>query len=576
MPVVPQYRPNQVDPSPLPAARVTTRLPEGALPTGERVFRQADRFIQEERARAHEARMLELDRDQDAFERDRYAPAFGRMGKDAINVTADVEQEYRKFVEEREKTLNSTEQRIAWRKLTQARWGAMQARLMAHEGRQVLVWREGERDAGIERWKARAADGREDPAVSLDLVDGIIDARARELGWGPDQTAVEKAKHRSDLHARVIEGRLAAGMDADAQEYLDNLAPDAIDPETRRKAAAATAKVRLTNESKRLAEEYTGGETAPTRAEALERAAGIKDDELRDLTRKRINARYDELEAFQKARYEDSFNGWIREIEEARKAKGADVLAEDFRPAGVEFKETDRRAAAAVAKGFARTTNWDRYWDLDTMSDEELAQENLYRYAGDLAPKEFDELKSKQDGVRANKTGSIDDGLFKEIANDAGFNVYGKQSKEDKERLGRLKNQVKAAIGQARKGRKDDLSPEEKTAEMERILKRAVKIDVWGADPTKIPGVDKLTPDEIRSAYVPYDDVPDDGRLSARRLAEKYGVPITNDEIGKLYGMQEAGASGRDVLKYLLELAVARNTGRIRVPALSRDLEEAR
>ena len=196
-------------------------------------------------------------------------------------------------------------------------------------------------------------------------------------------------------------------------------------------------------------------------------------------------------------------------------------------------------------------------FDLDLMSDEEFLGINLNFFAADLAFPQFDALVTKQQKLRTERATSVDNSIFLEIANDAGFDPYESGKTENqKARLGRLKNTVNEAIRDALRGRKGALAPKEQREIMDLVIKNRVKIEKFGPDPERIVGVDVITPEEARRARVPFEDVPPKGRLEIRSLGESVGLDLNEDQIGRIFGMELAGATRKDILEALLRISL--------------------
>ena len=145
----------------------------------------------------------------------------------------------------------------------------------------------------------------------------------------------------------------------------------------------------------------------------------------------------------------------------------------------------------------------------------------------------YDSLaKSPKDITEAK----MDEDSFKRIANDFGLNVYGQQSKTDKEQIGDLKFRVERVIAMAQQKKGAKLTEDEKETLMRGEMSRTVTVPGWFSD-SSVPVI-QLTPEQAAKVKVPDEER---GKI-VQALQTKYkqnpNNPLfapTEDNVRRLY-----------------------------------------
>jgi len=141
----------------------------------------------------------------------------------------------------------------------------------------------------------------------------------------------------------------------------------------------------------------------------------------------------------------------------------------------------------------------------------------------------------------AVEAATIDNDLFKSIADRAGFKPYAtRQSDDEKATLGRLRAAVEAEISIEQQTLKRKLNNDEKTKVMQRVLDNKVMVDRFGRDkemPIAIVEQDKLgaTYVVVNGQEVYTSSIPAASRSKIIRQLRAAGVPVTEQRIAQEY-----------------------------------------
>jgi hypothetical protein len=220
-------------------------------------------------------------------------------------------------------------------------------------------------------------------------------------------------------------------------------------------------------------------------------------------------------------------------------------------------EQSRARGEQEYIEGLKSKHGFRRFWDLanpkvlSTMSEKQiwaLEPELGHKLTTDL-------IKSKALLSSPAKVleATIDSELFNTIAADAGLDPYKKNP--DKEKLGRLRNEVEAIISEAQELKGGKLTRPEKEELMRKTVDRKVMVDEWGRDPSLPAAVVK--PEQRAKVYVPIADVPPDWIKGAANYLRSTGqVPTewSDDKIrqamrGRIeraYGISITGGSSVD------------------------------
>ena len=367
-----------------------------------------------------------------------------------------------------------------------------------------------------------------------------IDRKARLDGIDPTTmegkqvTDTMKVIAETRIHANVIEQMLTQGKDTSASAYYstvkDRLTPEAI--------VVLGSKV---DEAKVDGEAVRGADTAwnvlgpqslndPVRLDLMESMLRerYKDDPVAlkaatsDL-RSRAQAFKDgrqEAIAGSKATVLDAYHQGadlkqIMAMPEYRNLGGDEKVAlRDYITNSGWTDQQRARAQAEYAEGAKASASFGAYWELSnpqvlsTMSETQILA--LEPVLGQANTAELMKAKRQLTSPEKVRAAEIDTELFNTIAADAGFDPYGtKLSADEKEVLGRLKNEVEATIDQVQTDTGKPLKREEKEKIMQQIIDRKVMHDTWNSSEQSLPAA-VIKPDQRKDVYVPITEIGED------------------------------------------------------------------
>jgi hypothetical protein len=220
-------------------------------------------------------------------------------------------------------------------------------------------------------------------------------------------------------------------------------------------------------------------------------------------------------------------------------------------------EQSRARGEQEYIEGLKSKHGFRRFWDLANPKVLSTMTENqIWALEPELGHKlTTDLIKSKALLSSPAKVleATIDSELFNTIAADAGLDPYKKNP--DKEKLGRLRNEVEAIISEAQELKGGKLTRPEKEELMRKTVDRKVMVDEWGRDPSLPAAVVK--PEQRAKVYVPIADVPPDWIKGAANYLRSTGqVPTewSDDKIrqamrGRIeraYGISITGGSSVD------------------------------
>jgi hypothetical protein len=215
------------------------------------------------------------------------------------------------------------------------------------------------------------------------------------------------------------------------------------------------------------------------------------------------------------------------------------------------------RSEHEYIEGLKSKHGFRRYWELSNPRVLSTMSENqIWALEPELGLKLTSDLianKAKLSSPAKVMEATIDTELFNTIASDAGLDPYKKNP--DKEKLGRLRNEVEAIISEAQELKGGKLTRPEKEELMRKTVDRKVMVDEWGRDPSLPAAVVK--PEQRAKVYVPIADVPPDWIKGAANYLRSTGqVPTewSDDKIrqamrGRIeraYGISITGGSSVD------------------------------
>lgn len=231
----PSYEGGDIAPRPISAPRANPNQPIEAFGGGRAIsdaFGQARaisqdqlQFIEQAKRQADADRMMEERIALNDWEKqnvyDQKTGALGQRGKNALGLGQKVNEDFDKFISEREQKLSSDEQRNAFRAMTQARREHIGKTLNHHEGQARHEIHLGSLKAATLSSIERAATDPSTIATESKIIDDNALELARSEGYDEKMTEYSRRKAQSDLHTQVIERMLSAKKDVSARGYYD-------------------------------------------------------------------------------------------------------------------------------------------------------------------------------------------------------------------------------------------------------------------------------------------------------------------------------------------------------------------
>lgn len=537
MPVVPRAQ-RQVGTAPLPGARVSPGAPAAAFGVPASVDlsglqRSAERVYEQERQKANQAALL--DADSQAWELEKglfHDPKTGALqsrGKNAIDATDKAVTDYEKGIGEIGTKLSSDEQRLAFQARAQARRIALDGRLQEHVANETQRYVDEQFDTAIRSRIDEALSTFQDGANVDRLVleqKAIVREYGKNHGWAPEVTDAKTAAAVSQTRAGVISRMLTAGDDRTATAYYAKYKADITGSDAERIDKAL--EIGSTEGTALRTVDSIWNTLGPKSANDPVKVATMEDAireqhaddpkvikaavaELRSRA-SAFNAQQNELTASNKAGVLGAFNqgaslAELVRMPQYRALSGTDQEQVKSYVVGQSRQLSEYAEAERTKKGFAAYWFYSRPEKLSTMSENELL--SLEPILGQALTGRLVEQK-RTFGKSSDRvlSATIDDDLFKTIAQDAGFKAYDpKLSADDKATLGHLKNTVEDAIARAQERTGKPLNREEKQQVMQTIIDQKVMVDRFARGDTSAT-IAAMTKDERGRAYVPLEQIP--------------------------------------------------------------------
>lgn len=172
-----------------------------------------------EALKADEAAVLEADRQSDTVANDLYVKAQGRTFKDAIGLAPEFLSEYDKHAAEQENELKSERAKLAFRRQSYAKRGALQRQLEVYEGNQREAYYEKSREDSKVQAHMNAVTYYQDPQRVEQEIDSVAKIVAATPGLDDEQKATELNVRQSGIYAGVINRYLANDQVGKADAY---------------------------------------------------------------------------------------------------------------------------------------------------------------------------------------------------------------------------------------------------------------------------------------------------------------------------------------------------------------------
>ena len=356
----------------------------------------------------------------------------------------------------------------------------------------------------------------------------VIDLAAGQTGEPPEVTAIKKQTATDNIFTALIGSALADHNVAQAREYFADIG-DAVSVDTREQAEQAIRTVSIRGESQAKADEFVA---TMTRREALAEARSIEDAELRDETVRRVNVRFNEIEAIESEQKQQNIDGAVEIISQ-------DGSLDDIDP-GVwnSFSQEERsqlRALDARGEWYQDDAKWYEFVQLST---QEVADMNLYT---ELRPYVDDQHWDRALAMQAAANGPANAPALtstqtfqQKFSNTVMGTIFtGEMSEDDKARFGQMENAAarRIELEELDKGRK--LIGSEIQDVIDEMILETVNLDEWGRDPT-IPASAVLE-DDRGNAYVPISDISAADASSIENIIISNSRRPSRDKIQRAY-----------------------------------------
>lgn len=510
-------------------------------------------------------------------------------------------EEYRKRREEIGKRiregLSSPDQQMAFDKRAQIADRQFDARLYSHVATQSRAYQDIVFEGAKASERRMAALNWSQPGqieLSVLRTSMEVERKARLDGLDPqrpeDRQVIDTLKviAETQIHADVVDQMILQGKDSAASAYYerikDRLTPEAI--VTLGSKVEASALEGTAIRSADMAWEIFGPKTLdePVRLDLAE--SWIRDNYKEDPRvmksaiadlRSRAAAHNDaqqEVTASNEAKVLDAYhNGadlkalqqmpeyWALDGE--RRMKTRDYILNNG------WSEQQRgRAQLEYAEGEKARASFGAYWELSNpqvlanMSEAQILA--LEPEMGQALVADLMTMRRKLASPDKVRAANIDSELFNVVAAEAGLDPY-KQKKGDdeKEYLGRLKNEVLAAIDIAQQHKKGLLNREEKEEIMRSMVDKKVMVDRgWRGFDSKMPAA-AVKPEQRQNVYVPIKEIDPawlDGAINYMRSVGEVPMNWSNDKakqafkgrLERAYGVSVTGGTsveGKEILE---------------------------
>lgn len=457
-------------------------------------------------------------------------------------------------------SLENKEQQVAFDKRAQIVDRQFDARLYRHVAEQSRAYQENVFEGVLTTERRAAALNWDQPGqieMSILRSNMEIQRKARLEGLPPETVSTMRTIAETQIHADVVNQMLVTGKDKAASAYYnqikDRLTPEAI--------VILGSKV----EASSVEGESIRG------ADMVWSAMGPKspNDPIRlDVMEAWLRDKYSDDPRAMKAAVQDlrsravAHNDGQQELNASNQAKileayheGATLKDLQMMP---EYQELDgenrvkmreyivnrgwteqqhARAEAQYREGAKATAGFSTYWELSnpqklsSMSESQILA--LEPVLGQTLTEDLIKDKRKLNSPESVKAATIDAELFNVLASEAGLKPYEKlQSPEQKEYLGRLKNEVEASVDVAQRQAGRALNREEKEKLMRSMVDKKVLVDEWGKD-TSLPAP-VIRPEQREKIYVPMNDIDQSwikGAINYMRSAGLAPIDWTDDKI---------------------------------------------
>lgn len=407
------------------------------------------------------------------------------------------------------------------------------ARIYRHKAEQTNVYQDQTSEGVMATERKAAALNYDQPGqieMSILRTNMELDRQARLKGLPPDTVSTMKTIAQTQIHADVMNQMLSQGRDSAAAAYYTGV-KDQLTPEAVVLMGAKTHAASIDGDAIRGADviwsaagpQSVGDNPRPDVLEQLARDkfAG-KPQEMKAVIadlRSRVTAHKDgqqEYKATNEATVLGEFNKGadLKTLQSMPEYQALDgdaqtKLSEHF----VDWGWTQQQRARAESQyreGAKKTASLSTYWELSNPQVLNSLSENqilaLEPTVGSGIMDDLMKAKRKLNSPENVKAATIDAELFNTVASDAGLKPYDKQIGADqKEYLGRLKNETEAAIDMEQRRTGTALNREQKEKMMRSMVDKKVMVSHWSGD-LSLPAP-SIRPEQRSKIFVPIEAV---------------------------------------------------------------------
>ena len=320
--------------------------------------------------------------------------------------------------------------------------------------------------------------------------DKAVQLGARK-GWTTEQVQAEQLKNLSALHLAQITKLASADAEAAQTYYQANKAEVAAANQPR------IEEILKGEADNQFATQFAAGVAAKPLKDQLAEAAKITDPQRREKALTQIKNNYalvKQAEAEQENQYADQAWQLFSQGKRIPEAVLAGMAGRDR----FQLQEAQRARAERAAAGTQVKTDWATYID----TREKLARGekvDLRALTEKIGPAQMEQLIDIQ--TSASKGGPKQDSMLTDQQRiDAALVGLGIDKKSDPEAASRLTLEIDRRVREASAAKGKELTPDEKQAQVDRVVMDTVYVDEWGTDP-EMP-IALVDPADIQNAYV--------------------------------------------------------------------------
>jgi len=445
---------------------------------------------------------------------------------------------------------------------------------------------------------------------ALQQTDDIITKYAAHKGWGPDQRKEMLAEAHSQIHAGVIDEQLAQGHDEDAAFYFKHMAAAELLPEEKRRLevkleVATTLGQGLRASNAVWAAMGPKADDEPINVDKMQEAINEKyadQPKVREAALQNLRERKSATDAGRASRAEaitaklakavldGKTLGEMQRMDEFLNAPATvrktftDYMVREQEHAADRSDRVEDRAYRDEERVFTRgqhertlkaqreeTTGWATYWDKSNPTTlAAMTEDQIMSLLPEIGQPRVNALMEGRRRLQASadavKTATIDESLFRQIADGAGYAGAHKTKASDDEKaeLGALKSDVLAVIAERETGNKK-LSRDEKAQIMHSMVDQKVMVSRWfGYSSTEQGARLVQSPESREKAFVPLTSIPqpniteavnilraNDPRLQRPVFKPADIVKLYQDRIQRAYAADVLGMGKAEVYRRL-------------------------